>query len=167
MSEPQELEKTAMSYITNAVEFEKQGDTTKAISFYQKAIDGLNKLIERYPDHRFTKIYRDRADVYQEHILILQASAPKAETQNETPSTFKESVMSETKPEITEPQVDLVPILLEINRKLDELTASISQLKDDVLNLKVNANDATAKTELTQKEMGEIKSLLYTIKYER
>ena len=66
-----------------------------------------------------------------------------------------------------EPNVDFMPILLEINQKLDGLIASVAQLQDDVVNLKVNVNDASAKTELTQKEVTEIRNLLYSIKYDR
>lgn len=165
MSAPQELEKTAMTFVASAVEFEKQGETAKAISLYKKAIDRLNKLVERYPDHGFSKIYRDRADLYQERISALQDASAKAESEAKAPSAPKEPDPPETVPK-AEP-VDLAPILLEINRKLDELTASVAQLKDDVVNLKVNANDASAKTELTQKEVTEIRNLLYSIKYDR
>lgn len=162
MSAPQELEKTAMTFVADAVEFEKQGETQKAISLYKKAIDRLNKLVERYPEHGFSKIYRDRADLYQERITALQAASAKAEAEAKAPPAPQEVAAPEP-----EPRVDYMPILLEINRKLDDLTASVAQLKDDVVNLKVNVNDASAKTELTQKETAEIRNLLYSIKYDR
>lgn len=167
MSAPQELEKTAMTFVANAVEFEKQGETAKAISLYKKAIDRLNKLVERYPNHGFSKIYRDRADLYQERITALQAESAKAEAEPKaTPAPQEPDPPAVAAPK-PEPSVDFMPILLEINRKLDELKASVAQLQDDVVNLKVNVNDASAKTELTQKEVTEIRNILYSIKYDR
>jgi tetratricopeptide (TPR) repeat protein len=167
MSEPQDLEKTAMAFATDAVESETQGEAQKALSLYQRAIESLNQLIERYPTYGFSKIYSDRANLYRERASALQASIVAEAESKETPAPPPEPELAETAVPAEESSVDLVPILLEINRKLDELTASIAQLKDDVVNLKVNINDAATKTKQSQKEVADIRNLVYSIKYDR
>ncbi len=165
MSEPQELEKTATAFIANAVETEKQGETQKAISLYQKAIECLNQLVERYPKYGFSKLYSDRASVYQERVKALQAKMNAKVEANEPPARPQEV----DPPKNTTPaaSVDLVPILLEINKKLDILTDSVAQLKEDLENLKIKVSEASGKSELSKKEVTEIRNLLYSIKYER
>jgi tetratricopeptide (TPR) repeat protein len=165
MSEPQELEKTAMSFVAGAVEFEKQGETEKALSLYQKAIECLNRLVEQHPKYGFSEIYRERASIYQKRAAALQ-TAIEADSESKEPPVQPQPEPTETAAK-TEPGVDLAPILLEINRKLDDLTASVAQLKDDVVNLRVNVNDIVAKAELSQKEVAEIRNLVYSIKYDR
>jgi chromosome segregation ATPase len=165
MSEPQELEKTATAYAASAIESEKQGEITKAISFYQKAIERLNQLIERYPEHRFSKIYKEWIAAYEERINVLQAS--NAKSNSKKPLQKQEPESTEKAAPKKEPSVDFAPILLEINRKLDGIAASIAQLQDDVVNLKVNVNDASGKAELAAKEVAEIRNLVYSIKYDR
>jgi tetratricopeptide (TPR) repeat protein len=165
MNEPQELEKTATAYVANAVESEKQGETGKAISLYQKAIECLNQLVERYPKYGFSKLYRDRANVYQERVTALQTAMASKVESNEPPAKPQE--LDPPKNPSPEPSVDLVPILSEINKKLDVLTTSVVQLKDEVENLKTNMNNVAGKSELSQKEVTEIRNLLYSIKYER
>jgi hypothetical protein len=164
MSEPQELEKTATAYASDAVEFEKQGEITKAMSHNQKAIECLNQLIQRYPEHRFSKIYNEWIAAYQERITVLQAASAKSNSKKPPVESQEHSGKAATKKESS---VDLAPILLEINRKLDNITVSIAQLQNDVINLKVNVNDAAGKTDLAQKEVAEIRNLVYSIKYER
>ena len=165
MSEPQELEKTATAFIANAVESEKQGETQKAISLYQKAIECLNQLVERYPKYGFSKLYSDRASVYQERVVALQAAMNAKVVSAE--SSAKPQELDTPKNTTQETSVDLVPILLEINKKLDVLTASVAQLKEELENLKTNVNEATGKSDLSKKEVTEIRNLLYSIKYER
>ena len=161
MSDPQDLEKTAMAYAADAVEFEKQGESGKALLLYQKAIECLDHLVERYPRHGFSKIYSDRADLYRERAMSLQEAVDSKAEFKEPPTREPEEALK------AEPAVDLAPILLEINRKLDELTASVAQLKGDVVNIKVNIDDVVGKTEQSQKETVEIRNLLYSIKYDR
>jgi|GEM_PF-2533150 tetratricopeptide (TPR) repeat protein len=162
MSEPQEIEKTATAYASNAIESEKHGEVAKAISLYQKAIECLNQLIQRYPEHRFSKIYNEWVAAYEERISTLQ----KANAKPKKPPVESQEP-TEKPPFKKESSVDLASILLEINRKLDDMAASIAQLKDDIVNLKVNVNDAAGKSELAAKEVAEIRNLVYAIKYDR
>ncbi len=164
MSAPQELEKTATAYASGAVEFENQGEIAKAISHYQKAIECLNQLIQHYPEHRFSKIYKEWIAAYEERITALRTTSAKPHPKKPSVESQEPSQKAAAKQEST---IDLAPILLEINKKLDAITASIAQLQNDVVNLKVNMNDAVGKTELAQKEVAEIRNLVYSIKYDR
>jgi tetratricopeptide (TPR) repeat protein len=163
MSEPQEIEKTAMEFVSAAVEFEKQGETEKAITLYQKAIGNLTRLVKRYPNYGFKEIYSDRSASYQERIKTLQAASTKAETKEPLPEIEE----SPQKAAQSESSVDLAAILQEINQKIDALTGSIAELKDEVASLKLNVNDVVGKTEQAQKEVVEIRNLVYAIKYDR
>ena len=164
MSEPQELEKAAYEYVSAAVDFEKQGETQKAISLYQKAISNLTLLVQRYPTYGFSKIYNDRSDSYQERIKNLQIAESKDAEPKESLLEIQEPPQTPTPPEKT---VDLEPILIEINQKIDALTSSIAELKEEVASIKLNVNDAVGKTEQAQKEVAEIRNLVYSIKYDR
>ena len=164
MSEPKELEKIATAYASDAVQFEKQGEKEKAILLYQKAIDSLNQLVQRYPKYGFSKIYNERSIAYQERIKELQATS----TNSDSEISFSESQESTEKVAIqSESSIDLATILQEINKKIDQITGSITELKEDVQTLKLNVNDALGKTEQTHKEVAEIRNLVYSIKYDR
>lgn len=163
MSEPQQIEKIATAFVADAVESEKQGETEKAISFYQKAIECLNQLVERYPTYGFSKLYNDRAILYQERVKTLQA-AVTAKVESSEFTAQELDVPKNTQPE---PSVDLVPILLEINKKIDTLTDSVAQLKEELETLKIKVSEATGNSEISKKEVTEIRNLLYSIKYER
>lgn len=198
MTEPQELEKTATAYASGAVLCEKQGETEKAVSLYQKATECLNQLMQRFPNYGFTNIYTDRAALYQERVVALQESltnaeqnkpAPKKPAANEPIDKPKEEarsisidltpfsqILQEIKAKISEisvsrseniTTVDNTTILQEINKKLDEMAAYISELKNEVGFIKVNLNDAIGKSEQTQKELTELRNLMYSIKYDR
>jgi tetratricopeptide (TPR) repeat protein len=163
MSEPQEIEKTATAFVADAVESEKQGETEKAISLYKKAIECLNQLIERYPNYGFSKLYSDRASVYQERIKTLQSAVTVKVESADLPA----QQLAAPKNTQSEPSVDLVPILLEINKKIDTLTDSVAQIKEELETLKIKVSEATGNSELSKKEVTEIRNLLYSIKYER
>jgi len=163
MSEPQEIEKTAMAFVSAAMEFENQGETEKAIAHYQKAIRSLNRLVERYPNYGFSKIYSDRSASYQERIKALQTAKASVEPKVSLPEIQE----IPQKPTSAENTVDLTPILQEINQKIDALTGSIAELKEEIANIKLNVNDVVAKTERTQKEIAETRNLVYSIKYDR
>lgn len=166
MHEAQEIEKSATEFILAAVDSEKEGQTEKAISFYQKAIDNLNRLIERFPDYGFRDIYIERVDSYQERIRVLSALNATAPAEQQTVT----KVVEPSEPQVaakSETSIDLQTILQEINHKLDALTESFSQLKDEVALIKLNMNDVVGKTEAAQREVTEIRNLVYAIKYER
>jgi len=108
---PQEIEKSASKYASDAIKYDSQGARGMAIAHYQKAIDALFKLLHLYPDSKLNKIYRERMKSYQDRIKILQSTHgvdfepavdPKAspETQQAslaktTEDTFDDMVMKE------------------------------------------------------------------------
>ena len=71
---PQELEKSASQYATNAIKYDSQGARGMAITHYQKASESLYKLMHLYPDSKLNKIYAVRMKSYQDRIKALQTT---------------------------------------------------------------------------------------------
>ena len=71
---PQELENSASKYAAEAIRLDSQGSRLKAIQFYQRAIEALNKLIQIYPEYKLNKIYLERSNAYLNIIKSLQMS---------------------------------------------------------------------------------------------
>jgi SpoVK/Ycf46/Vps4 family AAA+-type ATPase len=71
---PQELENSASKYAAEAIRLDSQGSRLKAIQFYQRAIEALNKLIQIYPEYKLNKIYLERSNAYLNRIKSLQMS---------------------------------------------------------------------------------------------
>ncbi len=71
---PQELENSASKYAAEAIRLDSQGSRLKAIQFYQRAIEALNKLIQIYPEYKLNKIYLERSNAYLIRIKSLQMS---------------------------------------------------------------------------------------------
>ena len=71
---PQELEKSASQYATNAIKYDSQGARGMAITHYQKASESLHKLMHLYPDSKLNKIYAVRMKSYQDRIKALQTT---------------------------------------------------------------------------------------------
>jgi len=69
---PQELEKSASKYATDAIKYDSQGTRGAAITSYQKATESLLKLTRLYPDSKLNKIYTERMKSYQNRIMALQ-----------------------------------------------------------------------------------------------
>ena len=69
---PQELEKSASKYATDAIKYDSQGTRGMAITNYQKATESLLKLTRLYPDSKLNKIYTERMKSYQNRIMALQ-----------------------------------------------------------------------------------------------
>lgn len=87
---PQELENTASKYASEAIGFDSRGSRGMAIQSYQRAIDALVKLVQIYPEYRLNRVYRERANAYQNRIRTLQLSSDlKSKTLSRTisPST--------------------------------------------------------------------------------
>ena len=72
---PQELEKSASRYATNAIKYDSQGTRGIAITNYQKATESLLKLTRLYPDSKLNKIYTERMKSYQNRIISLQSTS--------------------------------------------------------------------------------------------
>ena len=71
---PQELEKSASQYATDAIKYDSQGARGMAITHYQKASESLHKLMRLYPDSKLNKIYAVRMKSYQDRIKALQTT---------------------------------------------------------------------------------------------
>ena len=69
---PQELEKSASKYASDAIKYDSQGARGMAITNYQKATESLLKLQRLYPDSQLNKIYAERMKSYQNRIQALQ-----------------------------------------------------------------------------------------------
>jgi SpoVK/Ycf46/Vps4 family AAA+-type ATPase len=69
---PQELEKSASKYATDAIKYDSQGTRGMAITNYQKATESLLKLTRLYPGSKLNKIYTERMKSYQARIMALQ-----------------------------------------------------------------------------------------------
>ena len=69
---PQELEKSASKYATDAIKHDSEGIRGMAITNYQKATESLLKLTRLYPDSKLNKIYTERMKSYQNRIMALQ-----------------------------------------------------------------------------------------------
>ena len=108
---PQELEKSASQYATNAIKYDSQGVRGMAITHYQKASESLHKLMHLYPDSKLNKIYAVRMKSYQDRIKALQstsltdvepvvnpAASPeeqRASLANQTKNNFEDMIMKE------------------------------------------------------------------------
>ena len=69
---PQELERSASKYATDAIKYDSEGTRGMAITNYQKATESLLKLTRLYPDSKLNKIYTERMKSYQNRIMTLQ-----------------------------------------------------------------------------------------------
>ena len=72
---PQELEKSASKYATDAIKYDSQGRRGIAITNYQKATESLLKLTRLYPDSKLNNIYTERMKSYQNRIMALQSTS--------------------------------------------------------------------------------------------
>src|SRR5687768_5443270 len=71
---PQELENSASNYAAAAIRLDSQGSRLKAIQFYQRAIEALNKLIQIYSAYKLNKMFLARSNAYLNRIKSLQMS---------------------------------------------------------------------------------------------
>jgi SpoVK/Ycf46/Vps4 family AAA+-type ATPase len=108
---PQELERSASKYATEAIKYDSQGGRGMAITNYQKAIESLLKLQRLYPDSQLNKIYAERMKSYQNRIISLQnmsqndvepvidptvsPAEQRSNLANNTKNSFDEMVMKE------------------------------------------------------------------------
>ena len=89
MNASQELEKSVTSCALEAVRLDNQGSKGMAVTMYQKAIAGLLRLVQLYPEYGLNKVYIQRAIAYQERIKTLQGAATRIEPQAETKETVE------------------------------------------------------------------------------
>ncbi len=94
---PQELEKSASKYASDAIKFDSQGARGMAIANYQKAIDILVRIMRLYPSSKLNPIYKERTTSYHNRIKALQQSHgvepaidPKASTEEQKTNLKKQ-----------------------------------------------------------------------------
>lgn len=75
MSASEELEKLAVKYASEAIQFDEQGSRGLAITKYQRAIEILLKLCALYPNSAQNKVYMERAESYKKRIESLSGQA--------------------------------------------------------------------------------------------
>lgn len=85
----QELERSATNYALEAVRLDRAGSRGIAITFYQRAIECLLKLVQLYPEYGLNRVYISRAIAYQERIKVLQSAGPHVELKAE-PKDFED-----------------------------------------------------------------------------
>ncbi|MDI9644061.1 MAG: AAA family ATPase [Candidatus Verstraetearchaeota archaeon] len=94
-----ELESAAIKYASEAIRLDNQGSKGMAITYYQKAIDVLLKIVNLYPNYELNKIYVTRAMAYQERIKILQTGhAPEPE--DEGSAAFEIKPLNRSEPAV-------------------------------------------------------------------
>lgn len=86
------LEIDAVKAATQAIEYDKQGLKSPAITQYQNAVSILNTLCTKYPDTLRIKIYHNYLQQYQQRLSALKKEitprqTPKAKTQSLDPRT--------------------------------------------------------------------------------
>ena len=86
---PQELENSASKYAAEAIRLDSQGSRLKAIQFYQRAIEALNKLIQIYPEYKLNKVYLERSNAYLNRIKSIQMSNVLEEEERKTNQDFR------------------------------------------------------------------------------
>lgn len=84
-----ELESAAIKYASEAIRLDNQGSKGMAITYYQKAIDVLLKIVNLYPNYELNRIYVTRAMAYQERIKVLQTGHCAEATDEEGSAVFE------------------------------------------------------------------------------
>ena len=94
---PQELEKSASKYASDAIKCDSQGARGMAITNYQKAIDTLVRIMRLYPSSKLNPIYKERSLSYHNRIKALQqthgvepAIDPKASSEEQKTNLKKQ-----------------------------------------------------------------------------
>ncbi len=67
-----ELESDAIRYAKEAKRLDDQGSRGMAITYYQRTIDVLLKIVRLYPNYELNKVYVQRANQYRERVKQLQ-----------------------------------------------------------------------------------------------
>jgi len=71
-----ELEKMALKYAMDAINYEKEGLRGKAIESYSRAAELLFKLVRLYPNYSLNKVLVEKALMYQQRAKQLQMDVP-------------------------------------------------------------------------------------------
>lgn len=94
------LEIDAVKAATQAIEYDKQGLKSPAITHYQNAVSILNKLCTQYPDTLRIKIYQDYLQQYQQRLMTLTRETPPRQNPKVKTKSIKSSALLREKPNI-------------------------------------------------------------------
>lgn len=76
MSASKELENYAVRYANEAIQLDRQGARSQAVTKYQRAVEVLIKLCQLYPNAPQNRIYMEHAESYQKRIKELKENKP-------------------------------------------------------------------------------------------
>jgi len=102
MNAVNELEPVAVKYASEAIRLDNQGSKGMAITYYQKAIDVLLKIVNLYPSYELNKVYVTRAMAYQERIKVLQVGHVAESIDEDSSPSFDRPI---NRPPPTQPPV--------------------------------------------------------------
>jgi vacuolar protein-sorting-associated protein 4 len=94
------LEIDAVKAATQAIEYDKQGLKTPAMTQYQNAVSILNKLCTQHPDTLRIKIYRNYLQQYQQRLTTLEREINPSQNLRAKAGSLKSIALLREKPDI-------------------------------------------------------------------
>jgi SpoVK/Ycf46/Vps4 family AAA+-type ATPase len=94
------LEIDAVKAATQAIEYDKQGLKSPAMTQYQNAVSILNKLCTQYPDTVRIKIYHNYLQQYQQRLTTLDRETRPRQNLRAKTGPLKSSALLREKPDI-------------------------------------------------------------------
>jgi len=89
LSASEELEQMAVRYANEAIQHDKQGSRSLAISRYDRAIEILLKLCSLYPEAPQTKLYAKQVESYKHRVQELKEGRTYGDEQTQTTNPSK------------------------------------------------------------------------------
>lgn len=115
MSASEELEKLAVKYATEAIQFDRQGSKGLAVAKYQRAVEILLKLCALYPNTPQNRVYVEHANSYKKRIDELNSAGPALRGEDQTTRT--EQLIVAEKPNV---RWDEIADLKEAKKAIEE-----------------------------------------------
>ncbi len=94
-----ELETMAAKYARQALELEKKGSKSLAITKYQRAIEILLKLCQLYPENHSNATYMKHIESYSNRVKDLQTQSPSVDKSEKGEEKISEFILTE-KPDV-------------------------------------------------------------------
>jgi SpoVK/Ycf46/Vps4 family AAA+-type ATPase len=94
------LEIDAVKAATQAIEYDKQGLKSPAITQYQNAVAILNTLCTKFPDTSRIKIYKNYLQQYQQRLSKLERAVAPRQTPKAKTHCIKSSTLLREKPDV-------------------------------------------------------------------
>lgn len=101
LSASEELEQMAVKYANDAIQYDKQGARSSAVSRYDRAIEILQKLCVLYPEAPQRKLYSRQVENYKRRVQELKDGHAASDEQNQaTQPTKPQRLVLTEKPNI-------------------------------------------------------------------